>query len=59
MSRKTIALGVVLAGLAGTGMAQEHSGPPPVLAISREEIKPGHMAAHEKLNAAAQLPNRN
>ena len=55
MSRtNTIALGVVLAGLAGTGMAQaqDRSGPPPVLSISREEIKPGRMAAHEKLNAA-------
>ena len=54
MSRKTIALGVVLAGLAGSGVAQtpDRSGPPSVIAIGREEIKPGRMAAHEKLNVA-------
>jgi hypothetical protein len=54
MSRTTIALGIVLTGLATTVGAQspDHSGPPPVLTITREEIKPGHMAAHEKLNAA-------
>lgn len=33
--------------------AQEHpSGPPPVLVISQEDIKPGSMGAHEKLAAA-------
>jgi hypothetical protein len=54
MSRTTIALGIVLTGLAAAVAAQspEHTGPPPVLAITREEIKPGRMAAHEKLNAA-------
>jgi hypothetical protein len=54
MSRTTIALGIVLTGLAAAVAAQspEHTGPPPVLAILREEIKPGRMAAHEKLNAA-------
>ena len=54
MSRNTIALGIVLTGLAATVGAQspDHSGPPPVLTITREEIKPGRMAAHEKLNAA-------
>jgi hypothetical protein len=54
MSRNTIALGIVLTGLAAAVAAQspDHSGPPPVLTITREEIKPGHMAAHEKLNAA-------
>lgn len=54
MSRTTIALGIALTGLAAAVGAQspDHSGPPPVLTITREEIKPGHMAAHEKLNAA-------
>ena len=54
MSRTTIALGIALAGLAAAVAAQspDHSGPPPVLAITREEIKPCRMAAHEKLNAA-------
>jgi hypothetical protein len=54
MSRTTIALGIALTGLAAAVAAQspDHSAPPPVLAITREEIKPGRMAAHEKLNAA-------
>jgi hypothetical protein len=54
MSRTTIALGIALTGLAAAVGAQspDHSGPPPVLTITREEIKPGRMAAHEKLNAA-------
>jgi hypothetical protein len=54
MSRKTIALGIVLSGLAAAVGAQspDRSGPPPVLSIEREEIKPGRMAAHEKLNVA-------
>jgi hypothetical protein len=54
MSRKTIALGVVLTGLAAAVGAEspDRSGPPPVLAIGREEIKPGRMGAHEKLNVA-------
>ncbi|HEU0109171.1 MAG TPA: hypothetical protein VFT38_23500 [Vicinamibacteria bacterium] len=54
MSRTTIALGIALTGLTAAVGAQspDHSGPPPVLTITREEIKPGHMATHEKLNAA-------
>lgn len=54
MSRKTIAVGIVLSGLAAAVGAQslDRSGPPPVIAIGREEIKPGRMAAHEKLNVA-------
>ena len=54
MSRKTIALGILLTGLAAGAVAQspEQGGPPPVLGIGREEIKPGRMAAHEKLNVA-------
>jgi hypothetical protein len=54
MSRTTIPLGIALTGLAAMAAAQsaELTGPPPVLAILREEIKPGRMAAHEKLNAA-------
>ncbi len=54
MSRSTIALGIALTGLAAAVGAQspDHSGPPPVLTMTREEIKPGRMAAHEKLNAA-------
>jgi hypothetical protein len=65
MSRKTIALAVLLTGLAAGAAAQgpEHSGPPPVLAIGREEIKPGRMGAHEKLNvgfvsALSKTPSR-
>ena len=54
MSRTTIPLGIALTGLAAIAAAQspEPMGPPPVMAILREEIKPGRMAAHEKLNAA-------
>jgi hypothetical protein len=54
MSRNTIALGIVLTGLSAAVGAQspDHSGPPPVISLTREEIKPGRMAAHEKLNAA-------
>jgi hypothetical protein len=54
MSRTTIALGIALTGLAAAVPAQspDHSGPPPVLVMTREEIKPGRMAAHEKVNAA-------
>ena len=54
MSRITIPLGIALMGLSAVAAAQspESGGPPPVLAIQREEIKPGRMAAHEKLNAA-------
>jgi hypothetical protein len=54
MSRNTIALGILLTGLAAAAAAQspERGGPPAVLAIGREEIKPGRMAAHEKLNVA-------
>ena len=36
---------------AAAAVAQEQaSGPPPVLVISQEEIKPGSMAAHEKIS---------
>lgn len=54
MSRKIVSLGILVSGLAAVAGAQapEHSGPPPVLSIVREEIKPGRMAAHEKLNFA-------
>jgi hypothetical protein len=54
MQRKTVSLGILLSGLAAVAGAQapDRSGPPPVLSITREEIKPGRMAAHEKLNAA-------
>jgi hypothetical protein len=53
MPRKTVSLGILLSGLAAVAGAQtpDRSGPPPVLSITREEIKPGRMAAHEKLNA--------
>jgi hypothetical protein len=52
MSRTTITLGIALTGLAAAAAAQspEYTGPPPVLAIQREDIKPGRMAAHEKSN---------
>lgn len=43
------ALALTLGAIAVT--AQE-SGPPPVLSIGREEIKPGRMSAHEKANAS-------
>jgi hypothetical protein len=54
MSRKIVSLGILVCGVAAVAGAQapEHSGPPPVLSIVREEIKPGRMAAHEKLNVA-------
>ena len=54
MSRITIPLGIALMGLSAVAAAQspESGGPPPVIAMLREEIKPGRMAAHEKLNAA-------
>src|SRR5207245_747085 len=52
MPRKTVSLGILLSGLAAVAAAQpaERSGPPPVLSIEREQIKPGRMAAHEKVN---------
>ena len=52
MSRKIVSLGILLSGLAAVAAAQpaERSGPPPVLSIEREQIKPGRMAAHEKVN---------
>ncbi len=62
--KKTLMAVAVLGALASgavCALAQgmENQGPPPVLAISREEIKPGRMAVHEKLNASyAALMNR-
>lgn len=48
MTRKIGGLVVALVGLAGLVSAQEPPGPPGVLVIRREEIKPGKMVAHEK-----------
>ena len=41
------ALAVLLACSAGA-VAQEMSGPPPVLVVTREQFKPGNMAEHNK-----------
>ena len=54
MRRVTLLFVAVLAALGGAAVAQETaapSGPPPVLIINKEEIKPGRMGPHEK-NAA-------
>lgn len=51
MRRVTMPFVVVLAAFAGAAIAQEAAGPPPVLLINKEEIKPGMMGVHEK-NAA-------
>src|SRR6266545_2634343 len=41
-------LGVLLLSAAATAAQEQTSGPPPVLAIGQEEIKPGSMGAHDK-----------
>lgn len=41
-------LGVLSLSAAGAAAQEPPPGPPPVLVISREEIKPGSMGAHEK-----------
>jgi hypothetical protein len=46
--RATVALVALAAGVAASVSAQEPQGPPKVLVVSREEIKPGSMAAHTK-----------
>jgi hypothetical protein len=50
MSRLVPALGIMLC--AAGAAAQEASGPPPVITVSREEVKVGRMAANEKVAAA-------
>ncbi len=50
MSRSLPVLGIMLC--AAGAAAQEASGPPPVITISREEVKVGRMAANEKVAAA-------
>ncbi len=57
MSRSLPVLGIMLC--AAGAAAQEASGPPPVITISREEVKAGRMAANEKVAAGfAALANR-
>jgi len=51
MRTATLPFVAVLAAFGGLAVAQEAAGPPPVLIINKEEIKPGQMGAHEK-NAA-------
>src|SRR5687767_11300352 len=46
--RATLALAALAAGLGASVAAQEPQGPPKVLVVAREEIKPGSMAAHTK-----------
>ena len=41
-------LGVLLLSTAAAVAQEQPTGPPPVLAIGQEEIKPGSMGAHEK-----------
>ena len=57
MSRSLPVLGIMLC--AAGAAAQEASGPPPVITISREEVKAGRMAANAKVAAGfAALANR-
>ena len=51
MRRVTLPFVAVLAAFGGLAVAEEAPGPPPVLVINKEEIKPGQMGPHEK-NAA-------
>src|SRR6185295_16982073 len=51
MRQVTLPFVAVLAAFGGLAVAQEAAGPPPVLIINKEEIKPGQMGPHEK-NAA-------
>jgi len=51
MRRLSLPFVAVLATLGGAAIAEEAAGPPPVLVIAKEEIKPGQMGPHEK-NAA-------
>src|SRR5580704_4290743 len=50
MPRLLPALGIML--FAAGAAAQEAPGPPPVITISREEVKVGRMGANEKVAAA-------
>ena len=58
MRRVTLPFVAVLAAFAGAAVAQEAAGPPPVLVINKEEIKPGMMGPHEK-NAAKYVSIQN
>jgi hypothetical protein len=49
MSRSLPVLGIMLCA---AGAAAQEAGPPPVITISREEVKVGRMAANEKVAAA-------
>jgi hypothetical protein len=47
MRRSPAVLGLLL--LCSTeALAQQDAGPPPVLVLTRESFKPGHMAAHNR-----------
>jgi hypothetical protein len=50
--RATLALAVLAAGLGASASAQEPQGPPKVLVVTREAIKPGKMAPHTKVAAS-------
>jgi hypothetical protein len=54
MSTRTIQalLGVLLLSTAAAVAQEQPTGPPPVLAVFQEDIKPGSMGAHEKQVAA-------
>jgi hypothetical protein len=58
MRRVTLPFVAVLAAFGGLAVAQEAAGPPPVLMINKEEIKPGQMGPHEK-NAAKYVSIQN
>jgi hypothetical protein len=50
---RAISLGLCFVAVAGAGLAQEMNGPPPVLQIDREFLKPGRAgSAHAKTEAA-------
>lgn len=52
MRRVALALVALSAGIGPSASAQEAQGPPKVLVVTREEIKPGKMTPHEKVAAS-------
>lgn len=52
MRAAALALVGLAAGIGASASAQEPQGPPKVLVVTREEIKPGKMAPHAKVGAS-------